>query len=222
DSQEAREKEKVKDFRRKRLYNIGLSFRIVSLDEKGLDAQVDASKQGRSVADIDQDEENTLVDDTQRRINDQDLFEVHDLNGDEVFVDVTIGENVEQDATVAEKEVTTIEDIEVTTTAAATTPQISKDELTMTQTLMKIKAAKPKAKGVTIQEPSEFRTTSPSQPPQAKEKGKGIMVEPEKPLKKKDQIALDKEVARKLEAEMKAEMEKEERKQRRKIRQTEL
>nr|GEV26528.1 hypothetical protein [Tanacetum cinerariifolium] len=32
------------------------------------------------------------------------------------------------------------------------------------------------------------------------------MVEPKKPLKKKDQIALDKEVARKLEAEMKAEM----------------
>nr|GEX68391.1 hypothetical protein [Tanacetum cinerariifolium] len=35
--------------------------------------------------------------------------------------------------------------------------------------------------------------------------------EPEKPLKKKDQIALDEEVARKLEAEMKAEMDEEER-----------
>nr|GFA13081.1 hypothetical protein [Tanacetum cinerariifolium] len=42
-------------------------------------------------------------------------------------------------------------------------------------TLMEIKATKPKAKGVTIQEPSEFRTTSPSQPLQAKDKGKGIM-----------------------------------------------
>nr|GEX84048.1 hypothetical protein [Tanacetum cinerariifolium] len=37
------------------------------------------------------------------------------------------------------------------------------------------------------------------------------MVEPEKPLKKKDQIAFDEEVARKLEAEMKAKMEEEER-----------
>nr|GFC87278.1 hypothetical protein [Tanacetum cinerariifolium] len=75
-------------------------------------------------------------------------------------------------------------------------PQISKDELTLAQTLMEIKAAKPKAKGVTIQEPSEFQTTSPpqpSQPPHAKEKGKGIMVEPKKPLKKKDQIALNEE-----------------------------
>nr|GFC56656.1 hypothetical protein [Tanacetum cinerariifolium] len=30
-----------------------------------------------------------------RRMNDQDLFRVHDLDGDEVFVDVTTGENVE-------------------------------------------------------------------------------------------------------------------------------
>nr|GEX38662.1 hypothetical protein [Tanacetum cinerariifolium] len=37
------------------------------------------------------------------------------------------------------------------------------------------------------------------------------MLEPEKPLKKKDQIALDEVVARKLEAEMKAEMDEEER-----------
>nr|GEW43386.1 hypothetical protein [Tanacetum cinerariifolium] len=37
------------------------------------------------------------------------------------------------------------------------------------------------------------------------------MVKPGKPLKKKDQIAFDEEVARKLEAQMKAEMEEEER-----------
>nr|GEV02148.1 putative ribonuclease H-like domain-containing protein [Tanacetum cinerariifolium] len=108
------------------------------------------------------------------RINDQDLFGVHDLDGDEVFV--TTSENVEQDATVAEN-------VE----------------------------AKPKVQGVKIQEPSKFRTTSPPQPPHTKDKGKGIMVEPEKPLEKKDQIALDEEVARKLEDKMKAEMDEEER-----------
>nr|GFA24068.1 hypothetical protein [Tanacetum cinerariifolium] len=74
--------------------------------------------------------------------------------------------------------------------------------------------AKPKAKRVTIQEPDEFRTTSssqPSQPLQAKDKGKGSMVEHEKPLKMKDQIVLHEEVARKLEAKIKAKMEEEER-----------
>ncbi|GKD96254.1 hypothetical protein Tco_1380151 [Tanacetum coccineum] len=44
---------------------------------------------------------------------------------------------------------------------------------------------------------------------QAKDKGKGKMVEPENPLKKKDQIALDEELALKLQAEEQAELEKE-------------
>nr|GEX92764.1 hypothetical protein [Tanacetum cinerariifolium] len=175
---------------------------IVSSDEEGLGDQEDASKQRRSIADIDQDEGVTLVDDAQGRMNEEDLFGVHDLSRDEVFVDVTVDENVELDATVAKKEISTADSV---TTA---------DKLTLAQTLMEIKAAKPKAKGVTIQEPSEFKITSssqPSQPPQAKDKGKGIMVEPEKPLKMKDQISLNEKVARNLEAEMKAEMEEEER-----------
>nr|GFD05993.1 hypothetical protein [Tanacetum cinerariifolium] len=57
---------------------------------------------------------------------------------------------------------TTVESIKGIT--AATTLQISKDDVTLAQNLMEIKATKPMAKGVTIQEPSEFRTTSPSQP----------------------------------------------------------
>ncbi|GJX42985.1 hypothetical protein Tco_0259661 [Tanacetum coccineum] len=41
------------------------------------------------------------------------------------------------------------------------------------------------------------------------DKGKGIMIEPERPLKIKDQIAADEELARQLEAEMQAEIEEE-------------
>nr|GFA04058.1 hypothetical protein [Tanacetum cinerariifolium] len=64
--------------------------------------------------------------------------------------------------------------------------------------------AKPKVKWVTMQELSDFITTLPSQsslPSHAKDKGKGLMVEPEMPLTIKDQIALDKEAARRLETE---------------------
>nr|GFB29156.1 hypothetical protein [Tanacetum cinerariifolium] len=147
-------------------------------------------------------------------MNEEEMFGVNDLDGDEVIVDATASEDVEQSTKFAEKEVsiadpvttasevvTTAEDVEVTTvttaedvevTTAATTPQIFKDELTLAQALIEIIETKPKARGT-------------------KDKGKGIMVEPEKPLKKKDQIAFDKEVARKLEAQMKAEMEEEER-----------
>ncbi|GJS22310.1 hypothetical protein Tco_0450942 [Tanacetum coccineum] len=60
---------------------------------------------------------------------------------------------------------------EVTTDSTTTT---TVDELTLAQTLIEIKAAKPKARG-------------------AKDKGKAKMVKPEKPLKKKDQIMFDKE-----------------------------
>nr|GEV62620.1 retrovirus-related Pol polyprotein from transposon TNT 1-94 [Tanacetum cinerariifolium] len=189
------------------------------------DNMEDASKQGRMINNIDQDEEITMVDETQGRMNKEDMFRVNDINGDEVIVDATAGEEVEHSIKVAKKEVSIVdpvttagevvtiaEDVEVTT--VATTPQIYKDELTLAQTLIEIKAAKPKARGVIVQEPSEFRTTSSSQPsqlPQAKYKGKRIMVEPEKPLKKKDKIAFDEEVTRKIKAQMKAEMEEEER-----------
>nr|GEY75838.1 hypothetical protein [Tanacetum cinerariifolium] len=118
------------------------------------------------------------------RMNEKDMFGVNDLDGDEVIVDVTVDENVEQSTKDAKKEVstadpvttagevvTTAEDVKVTT--SATTLQISKDELTLAQTLIEIKAAKPKAREVIVQEPSEFRTTSSSQPsqlPHAKDK----------------------------------------------------
>ncbi|GKE65135.1 hypothetical protein Tco_1519296, partial [Tanacetum coccineum] len=100
---------------------------------------------------------------------------------------------------------------EVTTDSATIT---TVDELTLAHTLIEIKATKPKARGVIVQEPSEFTTTpSPSQPsqlPQAKDKGKAKMVEPKKPLKKKDRIMFNQEVAQKLQAQLDAELEKEE------------
>ncbi|GJR82239.1 hypothetical protein Tco_0153024 [Tanacetum coccineum] len=116
---------------------------------------------------------------------------------------------------------------EVTTVSATTT---TVDELTLAQTLIDIKVAKPKtittaatttttavtrpkARGVVVQEPSEFRTTtSSSQISQAKNKGNAKMIEPEKPLKKKDQILIDEEIAQKLQARLNAELEEEEEK----------
>nr|GEU59550.1 hypothetical protein [Tanacetum cinerariifolium] len=69
-------------------------------------------------------------------------------------------------------------------------------------------------KGLIMREASET-TTRPTVPPQQKlylkDKGKGKMVEPEKPLKKKDQIEFDKEVAQRLQAQLQAELEKGER-----------
>ncbi|GJY94171.1 hypothetical protein Tco_0510532 [Tanacetum coccineum] len=166
----------------KRLRKVGRTARIKTSEDKGLGAQEDASKQGKKIADLDADAEVTLVDEAQERNNDNLMFDTRVFNEEEVE---------------AEKVISTAE---VTTASAITV-----DELTLAQTLIEIKAAKPKgvpivatttttvvtrpkARGVVVKKPSEFTTTTsqPLQLPQAKDKGKGKMVKPEKPLKKKD------------------------------------
>ncbi|GKB46674.1 putative ribonuclease H-like domain-containing protein, partial [Tanacetum coccineum] len=233
-----KEKKKSRTIGLKRLRKVGESRRVESSKDKdSLGAQEDASKQGRSVEDIDKDTEVS-----QRRSNDAEMFDTDDLHGDEVIVDMAVGEKQEQSAKVDEREVSTsVEDsaaptIPVTTTGKGVTA-IKIDEITTTsalttvineiilaQTLNEIKEAKPKAittaatttttrpkaRGVVVQEPSEFRTTTSSpqasQPSKTKDKGKAIMIEPEVPLKKKDQVALDEEIARNLEAQLQTEL----------------
>ncbi|GJX30958.1 hypothetical protein Tco_0240813 [Tanacetum coccineum] len=63
---------------------------------------------------------------------------------------------------------------------------------------------RPKDKGIVIQEFEETTTrttTTTVHSQKSKDKGKAKMIEPEKPLKKKEPISLDEELARKLEAE---------------------
>nr|GFA15046.1 hypothetical protein [Tanacetum cinerariifolium] len=98
------------------------------------------------------------------------------------------------------------------------------DELSLGKTLIAIKAPKPKvistaaatvttsittprAKGVVFYEQVQAHIPTVSS---LKDKVKAKMIEPEKPLKKKDQITLDEEMARKLEAEIKDKIEEEE------------
>nr|GEZ36936.1 hypothetical protein [Tanacetum cinerariifolium] len=76
----------------KRMYKVGLSAMIVSSDKEGLDDQEDASKQGK-IAKVDADEDNSLINENtkdQGRMNDQDIFRVNDLDGDEVVIDVLV------------------------------------------------------------------------------------------------------------------------------------
>ncbi|GKC17298.1 hypothetical protein Tco_1014080, partial [Tanacetum coccineum] len=65
---------------------------------------------------------------------------------------------------------------------------------------------RPKDRGVVIQEPSEFRVPQETQPSSSKDNGKGIMIESEVPLKRKDQIALDEQIAKDIQAKLDAEL----------------
>ncbi|GKG48351.1 hypothetical protein Tco_0510236, partial [Tanacetum coccineum] len=88
-------------------------------------------------------------------MDDQDMFGVNDLDGDEVIVDDTAGKSEEQSAKVAKMEVSTADPVttagEVITTAdveasavdvevsaALTTTTTTDDKLTLAQTLIEI------------------------------------------------------------------------------------
>ncbi|GJZ94817.1 putative ribonuclease H-like domain-containing protein [Tanacetum coccineum] len=107
--------------------------------------QEDVSKQGRKIDDIDADAKITLVDETQGRYRDEDMFGVHDLDGDEVVVGSKVTNKASEKRNIVEE-------------AVAVTTSL-------------------------------------------KDKGKAKMIEPEKPLKKKDQIKFDEEEALMLQAE---------------------
>ncbi|GKC06563.1 hypothetical protein Tco_0998173 [Tanacetum coccineum] len=106
---------------------------------------------------------------------------------------------VDLDVDAEEVEVEKVVSTAKVTTVSATPTTV--DELTLAQTLIEIKAAKPKA----------VTTATTTTTTVAKDKGKAKMIEPEKPLKKKDQIFIDEEIAQRLQAKLQAELEEEER-----------
>ncbi|GJR83279.1 hypothetical protein Tco_0154064 [Tanacetum coccineum] len=198
----------------KRLKKVGAARRIESSNDS-LGAQEDASKQGRRIKDIDADAEVTLVNETQERQDEDLMFDTGVLDGDEMFVDATTGEKDEQstkiDDSTAGEAVTTAgiddnTDGEAVTTAgvedsdAPTIPTTAEE--TLAQTLMEIKAAKPKAKGIVFHD-MEKQVSNPTIfviQPSIKDKGKVIMQEPKRPLTKKDQVALDEDLERNIQA----------------------
>nr|GEU52547.1 ribonuclease H-like domain-containing protein [Tanacetum cinerariifolium] len=171
-----KKKASKKTHKLKRLYKIGSSKRVESSEDTGV----------------------ALVNETQGR-NDQDMFDTSVLDDEEVVAekDVSTADPVTTD----DEEVTTV-GVEVST--AAITSQISMDDITLAKALIDIKTSKPKAKRIVIQEP--FQTPIPTQidssqqSSKAKDKGNAKMIEPEQPLKRKDQIMIDEKVARNLEA----------------------
>ncbi|GKE70862.1 hypothetical protein Tco_1528934 [Tanacetum coccineum] len=183
----------------------------------------------------------TLVDETHEMNDDNLMFDTGVLEEQKIEFEKVVEEPVVSVATTtksipvsAANPVTTAGEVVTTASASVEIP----DELTLAQTLIEIKTAKPKpvttavttvttavttvtsvkprAKEIIFhdqeeQVPASTKTfsSSQSQLPQVKDKGKGKMVEPEVPLKKKDQVALDEEMDRNLEAQLQAKLSKE-------------
>ncbi|GJZ01916.1 hypothetical protein Tco_0519877 [Tanacetum coccineum] len=151
---------------------VGLSARIDSSnDEVSLGDQEDTSKQGRKIHDIDEDENITLA--STHFDTDPDMFIVHDLEGDEVFV--------EAEEPVVNAATTT------STILVSAAKDLSDVDMTLVQALAKLKNTKPKEQASTPITPSN-------------DKGKGIMVEEPLKMKKKDQVLFDQQEAIRLQA----------------------
>nr|GEX43184.1 reverse transcriptase domain-containing protein [Tanacetum cinerariifolium] len=161
--------------------------------------------------------------------NDDEMFRVNDLAGEEVVIDTTTGKNEQQiieDVSTAEP-VTTAGEVVTTTSvkdSAAPTTDVTKDEITMAQALAALKSIKPKvvvqeqetstiilasattvttvvptpkAKGIVFHEQKQSQIPIVSL---SKDKCKAKTIEHEVPIKKKDQMRINEEYARKLEA----------------------
>ncbi|GJY06751.1 hypothetical protein Tco_0373805 [Tanacetum coccineum] len=166
-------KDRSRTYRLKRLYKVCLTTRVESSDNEESLGE-DASKQVM-IDVINTDEEITMV-------------SVHDVN-------VSAGEEV------AVGDIVSAASAATTISAATATTAIIKtiNDITLSQALEEMKSTKPKKKWVIIQELGKSTKTISSQ--QSQEKGKEILIEPLKPMNKKDQIRLDEETALNLQAE---------------------
>ncbi|GJW90261.1 hypothetical protein Tco_0167814 [Tanacetum coccineum] len=138
-------KEGLRTHKFKRLYKFGVTRRVHFSDDESLGAHEDASNQGRSIKDIDKDAEVYLVDESQGRSDDAEMFDTYVLFGNEVFAK---NDMIEKDQDVIPKEVRTA--APSTTAVPPPSPVITKVEITLAQTLAKLKSVKSK---VVIHEP---------------------------------------------------------------------
>nr|GEX67488.1 hypothetical protein [Tanacetum cinerariifolium] len=152
-----------------------------------------------------QDLPSTSQDDVVALMNDKDEYKKEEEAKEDEPAEVQEVVDVVTTAKIITKVVTTASE---TVTAASTIIFVAEPQVpaaTITVAPVRVFAASTKRrKGMVIRDPEEESTTSLIIPAdtKSKDKGKGIMVEEPKPLKKKQQVKMDEEYARKLYAEL--------------------
>nr|GFB81771.1 hypothetical protein [Tanacetum cinerariifolium] len=203
---------KVKSSKLRRLKKVGTSQRVESLED-----EENVFNQGRISVDINEGIE--LVDDQEKdvqvkRRQEDTQAEIYNIDLDHTSKVLSMQEDSEVQEVVevvnAAKLMT-----EVATTAASIPIPAAEPVVAAVSTpisavkpkVLKVVPAAPtvltrKRKEVVIRDPKEeLHDDTPAETQSAKDKGKGILVEDPKPIKKKDQIAMDAEYARKLQEE---------------------
>nr|GEU78815.1 hypothetical protein [Tanacetum cinerariifolium] len=205
---------KVKSSKLRRLKKVGASKRIESSDDIE-----DVFNQGRMINDLDKDEGIELVVD---QVKDTDIAktegrhaaehakkqaEIYHLDLDHSSKVLSMQEDDSEGQEVVEV-VTTAKLITYVVTAAshvsAASATISAVKPSIPAAALTVVAAYTRRrKRVIIRDlKEELSSKTPAETPKLKDKGKGILIETSKPIKKKDQIELDAEYARKLHEEI--------------------
>nr|GEU97279.1 ribonuclease H-like domain-containing protein [Tanacetum cinerariifolium] len=153
--------------------------------------KLEKANKGRMIDDLDRDEGVALMDD-----------EVAEKKAKDAQEDEPEVQEVVEVVTTA-KLITEVVDAasESVSTASATTAAVP--AATITDAPVRVAAASTRRrKGVVIRDPEKESTAKTPAETKSKDKGKGIMVEEPKPMKKKQQVKMDKEYARKLHEEL--------------------
>nr|GEY26162.1 hypothetical protein [Tanacetum cinerariifolium] len=189
---------KVKVLKLRRLKKVGTSQRIESSNDTMME---DASNQGRMIDDLDKDACVALMDDKEAEKKAEEAKEDEPAEVQEVVDVVTTAKLITKVVTAASESVTA-----ASTTITAAEPQVP--AATITAVPVRVAAASTKKrKGVVIRDPEEESTTIIPADTKSKDKGKRIMVEEPKPLKKNQHVEMDEEYARKLHEELNKDIE---------------
>nr|GEX49076.1 retrovirus-related Pol polyprotein from transposon TNT 1-94 [Tanacetum cinerariifolium] len=212
---------KVKVLKLRRLKKVGTSQRIKSSDDTDME---DASNQGRMIDELDRDKDVALMDDkgAEKKAKEAQVAgddqvkgrqaEIYQIDMDhaskvlsihedepevqEVVDVVTTAKLITEVVTAASESV-----IAASTTIVAAEPQVH--AVAITAASVRVAAASTKRrKRVVIKDPEKESTAIILADTKSKDKGKGIMVEKPKPMKKKQQVKMDEEYARKLHEEL--------------------
>nr|GFA71452.1 hypothetical protein [Tanacetum cinerariifolium] len=202
---------KVKSSKLRRLRKVGASRRIESSDD-----MEDFFNQGRMIDDMDKDEGIELVKDVDIAKSEERHAAEHAEKQAEIYnLDLDHSSKV---LSMQKDDLEVQEVVEVVTTANLITDVVIVVASQASAASATISAAKPsiptaaptvvaaytrRRKGVIIRDPEEeLSLKTPAETPKLKDKGKGIMVETPKHMKKKDQIELGAEYVRKLHEEI--------------------
>ncbi|GKA65959.1 putative ribonuclease H-like domain-containing protein [Tanacetum coccineum] len=148
----------------------------------------------RKIHDIDADEDITL-----ENVHDADMFRVHDLDGNKVFVETKehVVNTATTTSTIPVSAAKDLSDVDITLAQAlAELKSVKPKAVITTATTTTTTVTRPKAKEIVIQEQEQASTPITS----LKDKGKGIMFEEPLKMKKKDQVLFDKQEAIRLQA----------------------